>query len=446
MKLQCLLLTIATLSPLLAQTGGGGFGGPAVLGRGTGSGTGQRGGADLGIGYFAGVMGTIDSGLTGLSLDSKGNLLSTSGKGVDGYAGVFGSKRLRRGSFGINYTGHYRQYSGAAGISGTDQSLALYFTRQLTKRSIVSLHTTITTTNRPFGFSIGGLALDPGIGTLFSPAGEIFDNRVYTGLGGGEYTYQKSSRLSFSAAGQALIIRRTGNILFGVNGAFANGTAAYRISRRQTVSVGYQFFSYNFTRNFGDSYGQGATAGYAVQLGKRVQLGLQGGFFRLESLGVRTASIDPVIAALIGQSSVQEVFHSVSFLPTAQVSLQYKVARFHSVAFSGGITASPGNGVINTSRNTTASGTYTYSGIRDLGISASASYSRLGSLIAGNQIFESISFGGNVSRRIAKQLFASATVGNRQFLSTQTTNYNRNSYFASAGVTWSPREVPVSIR
>lgn len=444
-----LLLVLATIAPLDAQTGGsplGGFGGPAVLGRGVGSGTGQRGGADLGIGFFAGVMGTIDSGLTGLRLDPGGSLASNAGKGVDGFAGLFGSKRLKRGSFGINYTGHYRQYSGGQLISGTDQSLGVYTTRQLSKRGTLQINANGMTTNRPFGFSLSGINTDPSAFTLFSPSGELFDNRIYSVTGGTEYSIQKSARLSFSFGGQGFLVRRTGGILFGVNGATATASAAYRLSRRQTVSAGYQFLTFNFTRNFGDSYGQGAFAGYSVQLNSRAQLALQGGFYRLESLGLRTASVDPIIAKLIGVSSVQEVFHSISILPTAQLSFQYKVARLHSVNFGGGIMASPGNGVINTSRITTGGASYTYSGIRSVGLSASAFYNRMSSLIASNQSFDSMQISGNASKSLAENFYLTMTAGNRRFLSINTSNFARNSYFATLGITWSPNEVPISIR
>jgi len=203
---------------------------------------------------------------------------------------------------------------------------------------------------------------------------------------------------------------------------------------------------FNFTRNFGDTYGNGAFAGYSVQLGKRAELGLQGGFFRLESLGLTTVQVDPVIAALIGASSVQEVFYSKIIMPTAQVNFTYRVNRIHSLNVGGGISAMPGNGIINTSRMTNFGGNYTFSGIRDWGLSAGANYMRMASLIGVSQVFETVQLSVNASRRISNQIFFSTALGNRKFLGSQTNSFRRNSYFISAGLTWSPREVPVSIR
>ncbi len=429
-----------------APPGVGGFGGPAVLGRGIGSTTGQRGETMTGIGFYAGVLGTIDSGLTGLRLDDSGNVLNRNGKGVDGFAGVYGTKRQARGMFGINYSGHYRHYSGLGSFNGTDQSLSLYTNRQLTKRSTTSFYLSASTTNRPYGMTFLGGGIDPTAGSIFGPNGEIFDNRVYYGNGGGEYVYQKSARLSFSLSGSGFVVRRSGGILFGVNGATSSANVAYRLSRRQTVSFGYQFFTYNFTRRFGDSYANGGFVGYSLQLGKRTQLGVQAGAYRLESLGLQRTAVDPVIAALIGLTSVDEVFYSTSYLPNGQANLSFQLNRFNRISVNGGILASPGNGVINTSRNTYGGLSYNYGGFRNWGLGGNVFYSRLSSLIGRNQVFETLQSSASVNRRIVDQFFFTVNGGNRRFLSTNTNNFKRNSYFISVGFTWSPQQIPISIR
>ncbi len=450
MKQKVLLLSLAAIIPLYSQMGAGGgmggFGGPAVLGSGLGSGTGKRGGSDMGIRFFGGVTATYDSGLTGFALDSDGKINNTIAAGVDGFAGVFGSKRLRRGSVGINYSGHYRNYPSQPAFNGTDQTLGLFTNRQLTKRSTLSFFASAMTTNRAFGNSFAGASIDPTLGSIFGPNGEVFDNRVYFGSGNLDYSYQKSARLNFSISGTGFITRRTGGVLFGVNGSTTNAMVSYRVSRRQTISAGHQFMMYNFTRNFGDTYGNGAFGGYSVQLGKRAQMSLQGGFFRLESLGLTRTAVDPVIAALIGVSSVQEVFYSVSIMPTAQLSLSYQVNRLHSFGFNGGIAATPGNGIINTARSTFAGANYTYSGIRDWGLGANVGYIKMASLIGANQTFASIQSSVNASRRLKSQIFFTLTAGNRRFLGTTTNGFRRNSYQVAAGFTWSPQEIPVSIR
>ncbi|MFN7545129.1 MAG: hypothetical protein ACK5TN_20320 [Acidobacteriota bacterium] len=461
MQIQRLFLFSLLTLPVLAQVGGGagglgGFGGPAVLGRGAGAGTGQRGGADLGISFYAGVLGTYDSGLTGLQLDSNGNLLSSELKGVDATVGATGSKRLRRGNFGINYSSHYRYYTGGAvgalransfnNFNGTDQVVSLFTSRTLTKRSSVSSNITGLTTNRGFA-NIGML---PGLfqnqPNFLSPSGEVFDNRIYFASGTGEYNYQKTARLSFGASGTGMITRRTSGLLFGVNSGFANGNIGYRLSRRQTISAGYQFIAFGFTRSFGDTFGHGFFAGHSIQIGRRGQLANQVGMMRIESLGLRTVSVDPFIAALIGISSTNEVFYSKTWMPILNSSFNYRVNRLHSFDLIGSYGAGPGNGVINTARMTTAGAGYAYSGIRNLGLSVNGFYNRMSSMIGPNQIFSMFQLSASANRRISSSLFATVNTGQRKFLNSATNNFRRNSLFVSAGITWSPREVPVSIR
>lgn len=448
-----LLALVATTGVMVAQSmqsgggGMGGFGGPAVLGRGAGATTGQRGGADLGLSFFAGAMGTYDSGLSGLRLDADGNLQSLSAAGVDAFAGVTGSKRLKRGSLGLNYSGHYRQYSNGTYMNGTDQQLSLFTSRQINRRSTFSFTGSVLTTNRPFGAGFGMLGNFANSVATIAPSNDLFDNRVYFANGGVEYIVQKSARTSFAISSNGFITRRTGAVLFGSNGNVSSANVAYRISRRQTVSFGYNYLFFNYTRNFGDTHGHGAFGGYSVQLGRRAQLATQFGVTRIESLGLRRAQIDPVIAALIGFSTVDEVFHSVSFLPFAAATLNYRVSRFHDFNVTATNQISPGNGVVNTSRNTGGGAGYNYSGIRNWGLGGSVAYNRLSSLIAGNQIFESITSSAMVSRNIGRDIYFTSNFGNRRFLSQATTNnFRRSSIFLTVGLTWSPREVPISIR
>jgi len=446
MNLKYLIFCLLSPCALLAQMGG--FGGPAVLGRGAGSGTGQRGGSDMGIGVFAGVMGTVDSGLTGFQLDADGNIANATVQGVDGYAGVYGSKSIRRGSFGINYVGHYRHYSGPLSefFNGIDQTVSVFLSRQVTRRSNFSVNASGTTTNRPFGMPMMAGGANPFLNNLFAPTGEIFDNRIYFASLGGEYVLQKSARLSFALSGSGFITRRMGGVLFGVNGAHTSANVAYRLSRRQTLSLGYQFLTFNFTRNFGNTYGHGAFGGYSLQVGRKLQISTQVGAMRLETLGVTQRSIDPVLAALLGFNSVSEVFYSKTWMPTLQGVVSYKVNRLHDLSFNANLMAIPGNGIINTARMSSVGGNYAYTGIRNWGLSFNASYMTMSSMIGPNQKFSMYQNALNGSRRLSGSVFFSVSAGQRKFLSSTTNAFQRNSYFGTVGVTWSPREVPVSIR
>lgn len=459
LQLSFFLLLLGALSSICpAQSGGlggglggqgggpsGGFGGPAVLGRGAGSTTGQRAGADVALRFYAGVTASFDSGLTGFSVDSAGNIIDKASKGGDAIFGVYGTKRLRRGQFGINYQGGYHQSTQKL-YNGTDQSLALFYSTQVNKRSQLSVNSSVGTTNRAIGIPIGGGFIDNSATGYTIPTNEIFDNRFYYGGAGGQYVIQRSARLSLALTGNLFVTRRTGNVLFGSNGAYSGANLAYRLSRRQTLSVGYQFFVFNYTRNFGDSYGNGLRAGYSAQISSSLMLSLQGGVTRLESLGLRTVSIDPVIAALIGRSFTQEVYYGISYIPNGTANLTYRVTKLSSLNTFGTLYVSPGNGVINTSRNLSGGAVYGYTGLRVASLSASLNYSRLSSVVGDHQSFETISSAFSANRKLSTSLHATGSVGNRRFLQSSTNTFKRNTYFAMVGIVWSPGELPLSIR
>ncbi len=450
----CLLACLAL--PSFAQMGGGmgGFGGPAVLGRGAGAGTGQRGGADMGFSIFAGVMGTYDSGLTGLALDAEGNAGGASLMGLDVTFGITGRKSIRRGQLGVMYNSHYRHYAGggfstlnrANNFNGIDQSLGLFASRTLSRRSSVSTNIMGLTTNRGIGAGMMMPGLVQNQTNFLTPVGEIFDNRIYFASGTGEYNFQKSARLSFGFSGTGMITRRTSGLLFGVNGAFAGANAAYRLTRRQTISAGYQFLTFNFTRNFGDTFGHGVVVGHSLQLGRRAQLATQVGVMRVESLSLRTESVDPVIASLRGISNTSEGFYSKVWIPTFNASLNYRVNRLHSFSINGMYGVGPGNGVVNAARMVSAGSMYSYSGIRNLGRTAGISYNRISGLIGANQTFSNLQVMGSANRRLTSTLFSTISFGQRKFLNSGTNSFARNSLFVTGGINWSPSAIPVSIR
>ena len=427
------------------QGGNGGFGGPAVLGRGGGSSTGQRAGGDLGLRFYVGVNAGFDTGLSGFAIDPTGATVNQSARGVDGVYGVYGTKRLRRGAFGINYSGGYHQSTQKL-YNGVDQMLGVFYSTQTTKRSQLSFNVSAGTTNRAIGLPLTGGILDNSANAYSIPTSELFDNRFYYGGGGVQYTIQKSARLSIGLSGNGFIMRRTGATLFGSNGGSSGVNAAYRLSRRQTISVGYQFLFFNFTRNFGDSYGHGVYAGYSTQLSSSVSLSIRGGATRLESLGLQTVTIDPVIAALIGVRTTSEVYYGISYIPNGMADLRILLTKRSNLSLFGALFVSPGNGIVNTSRNLSGGANYGYTGFRVAALSGGIAYNRLSSIIGDHQAFESINGTVSASRRLSGSLHFAASTGYRKFLQSNTSTYNRSSYFGTLGIYWSPGELPLAIR
>jgi hypothetical protein len=428
----------------IGSAGIGGFGGPSVLGRGAASGTGRSG--EAGFRYYLGATAAYDTGLTGFALDENGNVQNAGSKGVEGIAGVYGSKRSRRSLVSLNYQGSYRHYTNIRGFSGTDQNITASFSKQINARTALGVGATAGTTNRAFGLNgINGF-IDPNLIGFGLPTAEVFDNRIYYGSGSVNYIWQKSSRSSLSLLGNTFLTRRSGRVLFGVNGAGAGADYGYRLSRNQLINVSYNYFLFNFTRGFGDSHGHSLSLGYSARIARRYELSLRVGATRLESLFLQKVDVDPVIAAIVGITSTQTVAHNVRMLPNAALNFTGPLTRRSSFGVTAGHFVLPGNGIVSTARNWNLGANYGYAGLRRVSLGASLVYNKLSSVIGPAQTFGSVIGTGSASSRVAGDLFATLNAGTRRFLEGPTNNFQRNSYFVSLGLFWSPGETPLNFR
>jgi hypothetical protein len=396
--------------------------------------------------FYAGVNGNYDTGLTGFALDANGNVQNAASVGAEGVAGIYGTKRNRRSVFSLNYQGSYRHYTNIRNFNGTDQNVSLLVSRQLNSRSTFGMGVSAGTTNRAFGInSISGF-VDPNFIGFGAPAAEIFDNRIYYGSGSANYIWQRTARSSVSLIGSGFITRRTGRVLFGANGANTGADYAYRVTRNQSISVGYNYLFFNFTRNFGDTHGHGVYVGYAARIARKYNLALRLGGLRIENLFVRSVEVDPVIAAIVGIQSTTEVAHNRSLLPNGGISFGGPLTRRSNFDISASLGAVPGNGVIITSRNWNGGASYNYTGLRRLGFGASLFYNQMSSLIGAAQKFSSVNGNFNLTPRLTESLHLNMTVGTRRFLEGPTNGFRRNSYFATLGLFWSPGELPLNFR
>ena len=91
--------------------------------------------------------------------------------------------------------------------------------------------------------------------------------------------------------------------LLGVTGQQARGDVNYRLTRKTTIGTYYSFSHYLYPHGFGNSDTNTAGLIYSYAFSRTMQIRLRGGLSRVESLGLQSVEINPVIAALLGQSS-----------------------------------------------------------------------------------------------------------------------------------------------
>lgn len=443
--MNCKVFVICTAACLCAwgQSPGSGFGGPSILSRGTGN-AGQTAGPATGFKFYGGVSGIYDSGLTPVSVSENGKLVEVDHLlGVEGTLGVYGRHRWVHSSLGLSYSGSYRDYTQNSYYNGSDHTLNLDAETQLSRRISLISRNAAGTVSRTLG-GLYGFASTPDA-LLGVPNNEIFDNRAYFLQSSEQFVYQKSARLSFSGGGNAFFVRRQSKALIGVDGYGAQGTLAFRLSRASTIDVSYSYSHYDYPRAFGETDINQITGGYSRALNRTWQFALMGGIYKVDTIGITSVALDPATAALFGQQTSVQAFHSVKSLPALGASLSARFKR-SDLEFGYGRQPNPGNGVYLTSNSESGSARYTYNGISRWSFTASMSYNRLKSI--GQLQLGSYSYvGGGVAAnyRIARSLHAGLRYDARQAQIDQLNGYSRLGSRVTVSLDYSPGERPLSI-
>ena len=424
--------------------GGGGYGGPGVLSRGA-NGIGRRGGQLANLRFFATANANYDNGFVPLQVDENGRLADLGALvGGEIVVGAYGSKAWRRSLVGVEYTGSYARYTNNLFLNGFTHNLNLGVAHQFNRKWSIDSQLGAGTTNRGIGF-FGGL---PGNGSVGSPlvggpTTFIFDNRTYFLQNVTSIVYQWSPRWFMVVGGSGYTVQRVSKALVDINGYTLQGQVGYRLSRTSSVGGAYFFTHFDFPNAFGESDIHGATGNYRRKLGPRWELDAQAGLFRARTIGLQTATLDPAIAALLGQSAVIRVFDRTVTLPTFRVSLVGNY-RKSSINASFDRSVMPGNGVFLTSQADSGQGSFTYRSTRNLSLTASGSYNRLASLGPGFNPLAQGFFGGGVTYRIFRSLHATSRYDLRRILTEQST-FRRTSHRLSFGLSFSPGDIPLSL-
>lgn len=403
---------------------------------------GERSGQLIDFRLYASVTGVYDSGLTPVSVNSTGSLVSPAGDaGVELGFGAVGSKTWKRASLSLEYRGTYRHYANNAYYDGTDQFLNMRYGRILARHLTFDFKETAGTTN----LANGAFTFLPLTNTdlVAVPANELFDNRTYFSQSRVSLIYQKTARLSFSIGGDGYIVHRQSFALAGLLGYGLHGDMAYRITRRQTLDLSYNFTHYEETRVFGYAGIHTVSAGYSLGLGRAYDFGLTAGGSYLSYRGLEQVSVDPAVAAIIGQQSVIHNFQSYTVVPYGQIRMT-RHFKSYSVNADASTGVSPGNGVYLTSKQTTAGGGFNYLSPKKWTLGARFSYSRLASV--GQQIgtYQGYQGGLGMTYRINSTVHAELRYDYRHY-TTQNEIFLKDSQRISLGFAFSSGDKPLPI-
>jgi hypothetical protein len=415
--------------------------GPSILSRGGNTGMGAGGNLPT-IKPFLSLSGVYDTGLTPVTVDASGQIPQVDGYGTEIGFGALGFRRWQRTALGIDYRGNVRWYPGNSYYDASDHILSLSVNRQLTGRTSLVLKEAAGSFSRDFGMVGGYSPFDPAIAGV--PANELFDSRTNYLSSMANLMFQKTARLSFGIGGSGTLIRRRGGALVGSTGYSANGDVSYRISRSVTLGADYNFGHNEFTKAFGSSDIHSAGFNATFRLGRRWELGLRAGAARVAMVSLTRIDFDPVLAALLGQSSGIIVFRNAYFIPSsgAKLSRAFRRSGF-SIEYRNEPTS--GNGVYTTSRSQGASANYSFTGLRRLNFGFSAGYVTYTSLSQQLGKYKSFTGGVGANYRLKGWLHLTSGYDVRRYDVSEGL-FRRLSYRATIGLAFSPGERPLPLR
>jgi hypothetical protein len=433
-----LLLLIAAAGSALAQRAE--YPGPTILSRGLGT-VFQGGGELLQLRPYLSLNAIYDTALTPVSVDAQGRIPQTDGYGGDIGFGVYGYHTWRHTVLGVDYRGDVRHYNRQSFYDGTDHTLTLGLTHQPTRRLAFTLREAAGTYSRSYGWFSGYQFFDPTYADM--PANELFDARTNYMSTMGDLTFNKSPRLSFNIGGTGMVVRRRSRALVGTTGWAGRGDVSYRAGRTFTVGADYNFNHYEFTSAFGASDIHTVALDLSFRLARRWDLGFRAGGSRVETLGLRRIAVDPVIAAIIGQTTGIEVFYGVRYLPSLEASLA-RVFQRSTLSFDFNSGTSPGNGIYLMSRAQGGSMSYSHTAFRRWNVGLSASYSRYSSLSQEMGAYESYRAGGGFTCKLKNWAHLVGRYDARRYTVGESV-LRRINHGVTLGVAFSPGDLPLSL-
>jgi hypothetical protein len=426
-------------STALAQIGGG-YLGPGVLSSGA-TGVGNRSGQQVDLRFFAGVNGVYDSSLSPTSVNANGTLVTVNGLyGVEANVGLYGTHSWKTAQLGIDYRGNFREYDGDSAYDGIDQFLTLGYTWQESRRLVLKANALAGTLSDGLAFGILPSVTGNEVAT---PTTLLFDNRSYYVQGGLDATFVQSARTSYTFGGGGFEVWRQSAALIGVEGYNARGTVEHRLNKTTSVGFTYQRQHFDFPKVFGQSNIDTGELFLGTNLGRRWQLIVRGGIFHAEVSGLEQVALNPVIAALLGQTAVIQAFYKVDYYPSGQASLtrQFKTS---NLSFSYGQSVAPGNGVYLTSKSDNGVATYSYTGIRKVNLSLNGGYSSLSALGQGIAPYRTAFGGAGFTYSLPKALHLIARYDYR-YQEIESYTYKHTGNRITLGLSFSPGTLPLSL-
>jgi hypothetical protein len=424
--------------PDASQAGSGDdYSGPAILSR--GEIPAAQTVAPIAFRPYIGIAGIYDTGLIPVASVTSSSPADLYGEELN--LGAYTYHVWKHTTLALDYKGDFRHYSNTY-WDGTDQFLSLILTHRPSKRVTLTLREQGGLYSNNYFLSSAVPTADPNY--LQLPQDDIYDNRViFLGVSA-DLTYRLSPRLSFNIGGEGSLVRRESSALYGTTGAVARGDLEYRVTRHSTLGVDYRYTYYEYTKGYGNTNINSVGFNYSTQLSQHVQLSARIGGARVESVSLTSVTLDPAIAALLGETTAIQAAYLLNYVPDMQVRLAdtFRRSQF-TLAYTNQVI--PGNGIYLTSRSNNGSGSYSYTGVRHWNFGLNGTYGRMTTLAQTIGAYTAYGGGAGITRDLGKGLHAVLRLDVRHYDIASGALFTNTERRASLGLTFSPGDLPLSL-
>ncbi len=389
-----------------------------------------------------GISEIFTSGVTNAVVTSNGTV-GTSGTltGTSFTAGLSGRKLYRRNQFGIHIATQYQlYYPSTSNYNGANLNVSLDYTHVISRH--LSLNLSGTGTYLSQNYILQNPVINPdisvaNINVASSPAIQLFDTSTKQLSTQASLTWQINARLSLNIGGGYFAIVRDNPALLGSDGTQAQADINYRWSKKTTVGTYYSYSFYQFQHGAGTSNINTLGLLYSYAFSKTLQARLRFGGSQVESLAYTPVTLDPSIAALLGQTQV--IVNAYRKITTSDISAQivkdFGLSRTSSLSYVKGV--SPGNGFYQASQQEVYTLDFTQRFWRVYAVSLQVSRATLSSIsqTLGNYTNDTVQL--SLSRTFRREVAANFQISYRHFEITDSMAIHPQ-ILVSTGLSWSP--------
>jgi hypothetical protein len=351
------------------------------------------------INVFAFGNGLYDTELP--QLTPSGSNIYGGAWGYDVGGGLTGGHNFKDGVFSISYRGDYRHYQNNGYGNGTNQNLALLFTKRLSRHWSVQMQ--------------GG-------GGIISYGGEFYTSEPTAGPSvltnplssssryanaGATLTYEQTRRLSYTFGGQFFYNSYNYSGAFSSKGLSGTVSANYRTTARTTVGATYSRSYFTYGGALGSTTIDGGFLTLSHLFPQHWTISLSAGIDHTHAHGVITQPIELLIGQQLVTGFITGPYNTSSNSPSYQGTISRNM-HHSSFAVSGGQGVNAGNGTYLTSKDQFVSTTYSLTR-RLTNLSFGGGYTRLTSIA--NTITNkystatfSVSYGFNLVKYVSADL------------------------------------------